>query len=313
MNTIKQISHKTVLLFLLLVGGATACLASPPLVLDIEYGSIVSKWPRNYRTSRALPNAAAAPEHLLGLSSLNASGSAQFTEAQLAYLFDRYKDHHPLFIVDLRKECHGFLDGHPISWYGDKNGETRSLSPAKVVQIERQRIQDLNKMRKVTVYTGKKAEYSNIMAFQLAAEEEALVKQHGFGYVRFYVTDHYYPDDTQIDSFVDFVRQLPTHAWLHFHCRGGLGRTTLFLVMYDILKNHHHLKMSDIIKRQALLRGQDLDKLLPNSRDKARWRTEAKKTKQAFIKTFYRYATDPNGYPHQLWSEWLNQTKSPNR
>ena len=40
-----------------------------------------------------------------------------------------------------------------------------------------------------------------------------------------------------IDDFIAFVRNLPEDTWLHVHCQGGVGRTNMYLVFYDFLRN----------------------------------------------------------------------------
>ena len=58
-----------------------------------------------------------------------------------------------------------------------------------------------------------------------------------------------------IDYFIDFVQSQPNGSWLHFHCKEGIGRTTTFMIMYDIMKNHKDVELNDIIKRQVILSG----------------------------------------------------------
>ena len=41
----------------------------------------------------------------------------------------------------------------------------------------------------------------------------------------------------------------------HFHCKEGIGRTTTFMIMYDIMKNYKEVSLNDIIKRQYLPSG----------------------------------------------------------
>ena len=67
------------------------------------------------------------------------------------------------------------------------------------------------------------------------------------GYCRFPTTDHVRPRDTEVDAFVAFASTLPTDTWLHFHCRGGDGRTTTFLVMHDTMHNAPGVSIEDIL------------------------------------------------------------------
>jgi hypothetical protein len=47
--------------------------------------------------------------------------------------------------------------------------------------------------------------------------------------------------------------RLPENAWAHFHCEAGLGRTTTFMVLYDMLRNANRVSLEDIVQRQKIL------------------------------------------------------------
>lgn len=53
--------------------------------------------------------------------------------------------------------------------------------------------------------------------------------------------------------FITFVNNQPENSWLHFHCKAGIGRTTTFMIMYDIMKNCNDVSLYDIITRQVIL------------------------------------------------------------
>ena len=72
-------------------------------------------------------------------------------------------------------------------------------------------------------------------------------------YIRIPVTDGNLPTDDMVKYFIDFVSKLPNDTWLHFHCKEGIGRTTTFMIMYDIMKNYKDVSLDDIIKRQVVL------------------------------------------------------------
>ena len=72
-------------------------------------------------------------------------------------------------------------------------------------------------------------------------------------YIRIPVTDGNLPNDNMVNYFIDFVKKQPENTWLHFHCKAGAGRTTTFMIMYDIIKNHNYVDLNDIITRQILL------------------------------------------------------------
>ena len=83
--------------------------------------------------------------------------------------------------------------------------------------------------------------------------ENALVEAENISYLRIPITDGNLPTDTMVEYFVDFIKKQPENTWIHFHCKAGVGRTTTFMIMYDIIKNCNEVSLNDIIARQLLL------------------------------------------------------------
>jgi protein-tyrosine phosphatase len=105
-----------------------------------------------------------------------------------------------------------------------------------------------------------------------------------------------------MDRFVLAVRALPENAWAHFHCEAGLGRTTTFMVLYDMLRNATRVSLEDIVRRQRIV-SSGYDVLQPA--EPGNWKAPYMADRAAFVRAFFDYAhTNPNGRP-QLWSEWL--------
>ena len=135
-----------------------------------------------------------------------------------------------------------------------------------------------------------------------ASTERDVVEVNRAAYVRLTVTDHARPLDEEVDRFILAVRTLPENGWAHFHCEAGRGRTTTFMVLYDMLRNATHVSLEDIARRQQLI-GYDYDMLRPP--DPGNWKAPYTDDRIAFIRAFYDYASANPGAGPQPWSEWL--------
>ena len=240
---------------------------------------------------------------------LNISGSSQPNVADLQYIIQEAKQHtanhstKEIFILDLREEPHAMLNERAVSWYGFKNQVKHQLEPQLIAQ--------LSAKKKVKIYQGLTKlpggffipkSYSTIEIHKVTTEQLA-TEELGANYQRILVIDHFAPKPSEVDLFVKFVKNLPKNSWIHVHCRGGRGRTTTFMSMYDIIQNAHSLALDSILERQHQLGGVKLSKVkfLP---DRKKWKEPAAKDRYSFIQKFYNYVLDPNGYSKVDWSEW---------
>jgi hypothetical protein len=242
-----------------------------------------------------------------GMDRLRASGSAQFTAAQLEAVVENVG--RPLIVVDLRQESHGFLDGVPVSWYAlhDQVNVVRSL--LEVQQDERRRVDALAAAGSATalVIKAKSAPgtISEADAVTLTAEtaltERQLAETLGLGYFRIPATDFLPPTAENVDRFVAFAAGLPPETWLHFHCHGGDGRTTTFLAIWDMMHNAGTVSVDDIVRRQALIGPEDLFKVgTPES-----WTHPFQVERAGFIRRFHEYARENAATGFVVpWSAW---------
>jgi protein-tyrosine phosphatase len=283
---------------------------SPVLILDIDL-TLANALPRNFRTTdEPLKSGDGAPPATTGLSDLHASGSGEFTADNLKLLLARM--HGPVTIFDLRQETHMFVNGLPVSWFATRDWANVGRTQTEIEEAEAAWAQSLGLGSEIAVRPGKPVKKGDAdstvpqrVIVKEAATERDLVSSAGTSYVRVAVTDHTRPLDDAVDRFIVAVRALPENAWAHFHCEAGLGRTTTFMVLYDMLRNATRVSLEDIVRRQKLL-SFDYDVLRPVA--PGNWKAPYVEDRIAFVRVFYGYArANPNGRP-QLWTEWLKPT-----
>jgi len=214
--------------------------------------------------------------NLTGFSSLNESGSAQFTTKNIG-LMKKAIGNVPIFIVDLREESHGFINHFAVSWLGEdgKNKANKGLTKEEVLKDEARRLKSIKLNKPITIKN------KEIIPTEVQSEKE-LVEKNKMFYIRISVTDNEKPRDEMVDYFIKLVKKLPRDSWMHFHCKAGIGRTTTFMVMYDIMKNGKEVSLEDIMERQVSIGGKNLLKpsYKPGSHSSER---------SEFIKDFYEY------------------------
>ncbi|GGI44829.1 protein-tyrosine-phosphatase [Paenibacillus marchantiophytorum] len=275
--------------------------AEPRCLIDVNN---IDQLPKRFRMTAAPVQAGGMDQpNLAGLAELQASGSGMFSEKGL-HCMNETIGHKPLMIIDLRQESHGFVNGMAVSWYGLNNNANKNLRDEEVRAEERRLLDALAVTPAITfdVLEGKSIQLEGPVTDpkQVLTEEE-LVTGEGFGYQRFFVSDHHRPLDVVVDQFITFVKALSPGVWLHFHCRGGVGRTTSFLLMYDMLRNVGIVTKEDIMRRHIQIGGKDMTDADPNDALKYGPAME----RLAFIHTFYEYCIHNyrDGYS-TCWSDW---------
>jgi hypothetical protein len=279
------------------------------LILDEPYANSLPKNFRKcsgelFRDHKETPDTA-------GLSSLNISGSSEVSNLNIPLIQGTINNRH-LVIIDLRQETHGFVNGMPVSWYGKYDWANLDLTRDQVIGGEKGKLDSLLKIGNITILRiVKKDKSTNAITdvekipadVKTVQTEEELTKSFDAGYFRLTVSDHRRPVNADVDRFVKYVQSLSGDDWIHFHCHAGDGRTTSFMVMYDMMKNAKKVSMEDIINRQYLLGGIDLskDEDFPDfDRQYAFERTD-------FLKNFYEYCkTNTDGFK-TLYTEWLRR------
>ncbi len=275
----------------------------------IEDAPATPSLPRNWRAAHdKLRRGTGAPVDLRGLKGLKLSGSGQFSEPQLKAMQKKLPARCAT-IVDLRQESHGTVNDLAVSWYAAKDWANLGLDVAKVRADEERRLAVLLRAgRAVITRVLKKTPQDAIgqgQAFAVkvksVSSEAGLCKRYGLGYYRLAITDHLRPSDADVDRFLAFYRGLPAGTWLHFHCHAGLGRTTTFMLMVDMLKNAAAVSLDDLGRRQHLLGGLDLLGHPPNN-----WKRQAYQKRAAFLRLFYVFAKSG---AKGSWTEWVEGRK----
>jgi len=130
-------------------------------------------------------------------------------------------------------------------------------------------------------------------------------KDYGFDYRNIRIDSKSVPTNEKVDDIVTLFDSLTEDTWLHFHCHHGTGRTSIMLVMLDIMKNAPKVAVIDIVKRQHLLGSTDLF-----NTEKWKYGTYTKEqleNRKKFIEQFYTFVVQRKTGGIQRWSEWLSQ------
>ncbi|MGC1481428.1 MAG: hypothetical protein WA771_13075, partial [Chthoniobacterales bacterium] len=274
------------------------------LVIDIESPR---ELPFNFRSSadeistRPLPGG--TPVTTDGLAALNVSGSGQFSPNQFYELQMKLADR-AVTIVDLRLEPHAFINNMAVSW-----GPINKLPDVRPETLERQYLDAALAGHNVTITSfafegySRPADWEAIklpVAVRKVRTEPELVAPAYWDYERFSTADFSPPPVAVVDRFVDFIRDRDPNRWLHLHCDSGLGRTTLFLTMIDMMANSGRLPAPALIERQHRLGGSNL----ADTRDPNRQIAAAKRARLAFLEDFYRYCRFTAPHFFMSWETW---------
>lgn len=275
--------------------------ASPLLVLDMRDSL---EFPRHFRTSSDHIN---INVNQTGLADLHILGSGQYSTLALQKIRQSLQTKE-FTIIDLRQESHGFLNGNAISWYGKADADNAGLSDEQIRKKQTRQLNALSKLKFAQVYDilKKSADYkitsakAEKMPVQTVMSEAELSKKLGINYQRIFVQDYHAPTNEQVDRFVALVKKVHPGQWIYFHCRAGVGRTTTFMAMYDIMRNAKQVEFADILKRQTALGGKDLTAIPPAGSYKYQLAID----RLIFLEKFYEYVQDNKDNFNTKWSEW---------
>lgn len=258
-----------------------------------------------------------------GLDRISMSGIQQFSEAQLDEIVARV---HPktVVVIDTRQESHGFVSGEPVSWMAldNRNWANVDKEAGDILSKEEKKLKKFaGKFDGTTLHIphGSTAKgKSQIEPLQVDVQgarvetEQQLVERKGGLYLRVPVPDHAAPSLDVLSGFSDATRNLVQEKGLdnlHFvvHCRGGMGRTTLFMSALDMLTNAPDVSAHEIVERQVKLRRRAEGSADTEGKAyKATFRGE----KEAVMQSFHDYAADNSFANRQAVSlqAWADDT-----
>jgi len=262
---------------IILVGGGLGVLITLTLCLflDAYYESNFRTMQDTLWTTRAV--------NVTGLRELRASGS---TSVRFPDLMRRLRHiTGSKIVVDGMAEFHGYIKGIPSTFFAYQRE-----APSMKHLIRR------------FIYTG-----TTDMRSDLVTPEDQEALKYGLGYKRVNIGSSFIETDENIDQIIDFYDTLPPEAWLHFHCAHGKGRTSILLVMLDIMKNAPVVSLQDIVERQILLGSENL--LNTEAWKNGTYNEQKLKARKKFVENFYAFVCQRKaGGPHH-WSAWRRQQK----
>jgi protein tyrosine phosphatase (PTP) superfamily phosphohydrolase (DUF442 family) len=260
-------------------------------------GQIEARLPANFRTTQKIPISIDETGFYEGLNRISASGSGQFSDTSLHGLMEEIVNM-PIVIVDLRQESHGWINGKAVSWTDGQHNWANINKSREEIEKEEECLLH-NALEKGVIVMHVAADSQEITVQRVQTERE-VIESLGLMYVRIPVQDHCRPSDDAIEQFVTLIKSLPKSVWLHLHCRAGKGRTTTFLVFYDIMLNAKSVSLEDILKRHKLIGGADLTKPI----EPTNYKYHLARERLELIGQFYRYCLDVPDF-NISWKTWL--------
>lgn len=238
---------------------------------------------RNFRTTQDTISSTTRVD-LRGLRDLKASGAAAVHFLDLKRRLSHINE--KIIIVDGMTEFHGYLMGLPTTFFAYQS---------------KHKLNWKYKVRRFLL-TGTQ----QICAERVVPEGDAAL-ENGFYYINLNAGSRFIPTHEKIDEMVNVLENLPNDTWVHFHCHHGKGRTSMMLVMLDMMKNAPTVSLQDIVKRHHLLGSEDL--LDTTVWARGTYTKEQLEARRDFITQFYEFVCQRKAGGVQLWSEWKNQKR----
>lgn len=256
----------------------------------IRLADHVEKIPNFSRTDNPIDTSV----NQIGLKELRFSSSAQFYSGNVDTLctlfqgFDKASGINRFIVIDLRRECHGFINFESEAQWGDGrpyNSSKKSLSvafklsnftaafeiPTHYSTNQKLTSEQIEAKEKLlghrllqphsydTDMTDKDKVELELTATAFLTERELVVGLGSeYAYERIAASDEMFPEDDAIEKFMDLIKNRKEGDWWHIHCAGGQGRSTTFKVIADIKYNCNNVSFDEILHRQHLIGGSNL-------------------------------------------------------
>lgn len=230
------------------------------------------------------------PARFRNITALNISGSAQFKPTQLENIKSKINIL-DTYIVDLRQESHGFINDEAVSFYSPDRILNNGFNSVETLNSEIENF-SLFKVSDVANIFNRSGAFREALTVEKSEIELNLVKSTGLNYILFSTRDSYIPTPSMTDSFVNFVVKTPSTTHLHFHCDYGEGRTTMFMAMFQMMKESKNKTLAEILKEQLAAGGIVLTD---------------ETTRSNFLQDFYDYTKDNASSnfktPFSIWAQ----------
>ncbi len=213
-----------------------------------------------------------------GLNSLHASASGQLTKKELISLKNKLGVS-SLAVIDLRGELHGFINDMPVCF---KESAYTSIK-------DEQNLFSTKKAKHVVLVEKNQKQRIAVKNMQTEAE---IVRSANTEYIRIPIIDHTVIAPEHVQQFLQFYDTLSASTTMHFHCRKGKGRATTLMTMLDMLINSNKVSCDDIIRRQYLIGGAQIDTKLEYDNHRK------------FFRDFYQFC-QARKTGEKSWIRWL--------
>lgn len=229
------------------------------------------------------------PDRFRDVPSLNISGSSQFNKNQIEPL-KKAINKEKICIVDLRQESHGLVNDYAISFYNFYKLLNNGFSTTETIEKENSELDRIKLGSDISIYR-KSGKLAYCPTVDFVSNDEEAVTAAGMQSKRFAVKNGDVPTLDVLEEFVDFVKNKPEDLHLHFHCDAGIGRTTLFMIFYQIMNNPNNLTLEQIETYQY-----NIGSIIPHKDP----------YKEEFTEQFYNYVAENKSTNYETsYTEWL--------